>query len=122
MEAVEDISLGSATIEVEEKEIEIGIEMLDAFFDTLRYNVVGYTSEWLKANDIVDSRLSKVTDFAREEPTFAKIGSKIDDIGCKFSIVEDANKRTIERIGRTDLIVALHLVEYVAINSVGHKS
>ena len=57
VEAVEDVGFGGAAVEVKEQQVEVWVKAFYAFFYSFGYYVVGYTSEGLQADDVIDSAL-----------------------------------------------------------------
>lgn len=55
LKAVVYVGLGGVAVEVQEKQAESGIELLDPFFDTFGYDVVGDAPERLEADNFQNS-------------------------------------------------------------------
>ena len=54
MEAVDEVGFGSVLVQVEEKNIQTRVKVLEPFFDALGDDLVGNAAKGLQAEDVVD--------------------------------------------------------------------
>ena len=111
VETVEDVGLGGAAVEVEEKQVELRIYLFEAFLHPLRDDMVGYAAERLEADHVVDTVFGQMTDFAGQEPSLAEITGHVHHLLSQTRIFIYMRQRTIEGKWRTDLVKLLdHLI------------
>ena len=111
METVEDVGLGGAAVEVEEKQVELRIYLFEPFFHSFGDDMVGDTAERLQADDVGDPVFGQMADFAGQEPSLAEIAGHVHHLLSQTRIFIYMRQRTIEGKWCADLVeLADHLI------------
>lgn len=76
MQAIVNIGLRCAAVEIEIEDAEVRIDIPKTAFDTLTDDVVGNTTKRLYTHHFLYSGLGQMTYLARQEPAFTKVGSR----------------------------------------------
>ena len=109
MKPVEDVGLGGAAVEVEEEQVELRIDLFEAFLHALRDDMVGNTAEGLEADHIVDAIFGQMADFAGQEPPFAEVAGHVHHLLGQTGILVHMRQRTVEGEGLADVVELLDL-------------
>ena len=119
-QAIQHVDVAHAAVEVERKEVDVGVQLLDAFFNALGHDVVGNAAEGLQAHDVVDALARQREHLGRQQPALAKLGVERDDApglgGLGIYVVEGREAR----VAPARAVVALHLLPHEAVEP-AHK-
>lgn len=107
MQSVGHIGLRGAGIEIEEEDGEVGEEVLVSALDAFADDMVGDAAEGLERDDFLDAVLRKVAYLAGQEPSFAEVGSRVDDLSAGLPDIHDVGERSVEREGATEPVVPM---------------
>ena len=107
MKTVEDVGLGGAAVEVEEKQVELRIYLFEAFLHPLRDDMVGYAAERLEADHVVDTVFGQMADFAGQEPPFAEVAGHVYHLLGQTGILVHMRQWTVEGEGLADVVELL---------------
>jgi len=116
MQAVGDIGIGSAGIEVEEEQGEVGVMFFVTVLNAFADDMVGDAAERLERDDLVDAVFRQVADFTGQEPSFAEVGSGVDDLTALTPDVHDVGEGSVEREGCAYTVIDMCVMAQQAVD------
>ena len=116
MQAVGDIGIGCAGIEIEEKQRQMRVKVLVTALYSFADDVIRYASEGLQRDHFVDAMIRQIAYLAGQEPTLAEVCGGVDDAAALVPDIHDIRERPVERVVTAETVIDMRIVEQKAVD------
>ncbi len=111
MQAVGDIGVGCAGIEIEEKQREMRVEIFVTALYSFADNMVRNTAERLQRDHFVDAVIRQVAYLTGQEPALTEVCGGVDDAAALVPDVHDICERAVERVVAAETVIDMCVME-----------